>query len=257
MKILCSFFILVALVHARAETVQGVSNHDPRLLRETVEAGDHTLRYIKVQPGKIEPGKAYPLVLFLHGAGGRGKDNSGQMKDGGVQHFTRLQDRYPHYLIAPQVPPGQLWVDTPWKLREHTMPEEPTTWMRMTLELVDRMLKEAPVDAARVYVTGLSMGGFGTWDAVQRRPNLFAAAVPVCGGGDTAQAPRIKRVPLWITHGDKDNVVLTKRSRDMVAALRAAGGSPRYEEFPNTGHNAWKPTYSNPKLYTWLFQQKR
>ena len=257
MKHLLFASCLVSLASAAVDEIVPVGNDDPRMVQITYASGDDSLLYLKVAPAQIEAGQKYPLVIFLHGAGGRGSDNQGQLKDGGVQHLTAVQDRYPHYLIAPQVPNGQVWVNTPWNLPEHTMPEDPTPWMRMTLELVDRMIKESPVDPDRIYVTGLSMGGFGTWDAVQRRPAFFAAAAAVCGGGDTAQAARIKHVPFWVAHGDKDGAVQTRRSRDMVAALKQAGGNPLYIEFPNTGHNVWTPTYTNPKLYAWLFQQKR
>jgi len=101
------------------------------------------------------------------------------------------------------------------------------------------------------------MGGFGTWDAISRWTSLFAAAVPVCGGGDTAKASSIKDIPLWAFHGDKDKVVLTSRSRDMIAALKKHGGNPSYTEYLNTGHNAWTATYSNPELFKWLFAQSK
>ena len=101
------------------------------------------------------------------------------------------------------------------------------------------------------------MGGFGTWDAISRWPWKFAAAVPVCGGGDTAKAEIIKNIPIWAFHGDKDKVVMTSRSRDMIAAIKKAGGNPKYTEYPNTGHNAWTATYSNPEFFQWLFTQTK
>jgi predicted peptidase len=101
------------------------------------------------------------------------------------------------------------------------------------------------------------MGGFGTWDIIQRHPTLFAAAMPVCGGGDTALAPQIKQIPVWAFHGDKDDTVKTSRSRDMIEALKKAGGTPRYTEYPGVRHDAWAPTYTNPAVLKWLFDQSK
>src|SRR5262249_52824913 len=112
-------------------------------------------------------------------------------------------------------------------------------------------------DQKRIYVTGLSMGGYGTWDVIGRRPDLFAAAVPVCGGGDETQAATIARVPIWAFHGARDGVVKPARSWNMVAALKKAGGHPGYTEYPDVGHDSWVPTYRDPVLFQWLFAQKR
>jgi predicted peptidase len=163
--------------------------------------------------------------------------------------------RHPCYVVAPQCPENVQWVDTPWTADQHTMPDQPTEPMRLSLQLIDALLKEFPIDERRLYVTGLSMGGFGVWDALQRLPDRFAAAAPICAGGDTELAPRIKHIPLWVFHGDGDTVVKPRRSRDMVAALRKAGGEPRYTEYTNTGHNSWAATYANRELYDWLFAQ--
>lgn len=200
----------------------------------------------------------FPLVLFFHGAGERGDDNTAQLKHGArdLLKYTQESDQ-PAIIIAPQCPRGQQWVNTPWKLESHTMPEDPSEPMTLAWDLLQEKIKELPVDPSRIYVTGLSMGGFGTWDIIQRHPGTFAAAIAVCGGGDTAMAPVIKDVPIWAFHGDKDTVVLTKRSRDMVEALRAAGGSPHYTEYPGVGHGSWGRAYSDTEALDWFFQQKK
>jgi predicted peptidase len=113
------------------------------------------------------------------------------------------------------------------------------------------------VDTQRVYITGLSMGGFATWELLQREPEKFAAAMPICGGGDLAFAGTLAHVPLWIFHGGADDTVQPKRSRDMAAALVAAGGQPIYTEYPGAGHDVWGQTYSDAKVWDWLFAQKR
>ena len=124
--------------------------------------------------------------------------------------------------------------------------------------LIEKSIKELPVDPKRVYITGLSMGGYGTWDLVARRPDLFAAAAPVCGGADEAHGRRGSRTsPIWAFHGAKDTAVKPARSRNMIAALEKAGGKPKYTEYPDVGHNSWDPAYKDPELFKWLFAQKK
>jgi predicted peptidase len=112
-----------------------------------------------------------------------------------------------------------------------------------------------PVDKGRIYVAGISMGGYGAWDAIQRRAELFAAAIPVCGGGDEAEAPKLKNVPIWAFHGDQDQVVLTIRTTRMIEAIAKAGGTPKMTIYPGVGHDAWSATFSNPEVLDWLFAQ--
>ena len=118
-------------------------------------------------------------------------------------------------------------------------------------------MKDLPIDAKRVYVTGLSMGGYGTWDLLARKPELFAAGVPVCGGADEATAEAVKGVPVWAFHGAKDGVVKPARSKNMVAALEKAGAKPKFTEYPTVGHDAWNPAYKDPAMFAWLFAQKK
>lgn len=216
------------------------------------------LLYRLLKPKGYDPSWRYPLVLFFHGAGERGDDNRRQLLHG-MNGFAsdKIMDAHPCFVVAPQCPRGLQWVDTPWSADGHTMPDKPTAPMRMALELVRQLQRDFSIDPSRIYVTGLSMGGFGTWDAIQRHPDWFAAAIPVCGGGDTAKAADIAHIPVWVFHGGSDRVVKTQRSRDMVAALKAAGGSPKYTEYPGVGHNSWSATYANPDVYTWLFSQHK
>lgn len=214
-----------------------------------------TLRYRLYQPA----GDAkLPLILFLHGAGERGRDNEAQLGHSARYLLDSLfQKQHPCIVLAPQCPNGLRWVETDWKLPKHTQPDTLSRPMALLLPLLDSLLKVLPVDTNRIYITGLSMGGFGTWDLIQRYPGRFAAAVPVCGGGDEAQAAQLAHIPLWVFHGAKDNVVTVNRSRNMVAAVKKAGGKPRYTEYPQLKHNCWDSTYSNPKLYDWLFAQSK
>jgi predicted peptidase len=226
--------------------------------REFSDAAGEKLLYRLLKPKDYDPRGKYPLVVFLHGAGERGSDNTAQLVHGMADFASdKIMESYPAFVIAPQCPEGKQWVEVPWTLDEHRMPKEPSEPLRQTLELVAAMQKEFSIDPDRLYITGLSMGGFGVWDAIQRRPALFAAAAPVCSGGDATLAKQIKDVPVWAFHGDEDGVVKVRRSRDMVAAIRAAGGSPKYTEYKGAGHDSWTATYKDPELYKWLFAQKR
>jgi predicted peptidase len=128
--------------------------------------------------------------------------------------------------------------------------------MGALLELIEKTMKDYPIDPERVYVTGLSMGGYGTWDLMARRPKLIAAAIPVCGGADEHTAEKIQHIPVWVFHGDQDTAVAPERSRNMVAALKKAGGSPKYTEYKGVGHDSWTATYNNADVMQWLFAQK-
>jgi predicted peptidase len=195
--------------------------------REFTDASGDKLLYRLLKPEGYDPNQKYPLVVFLHGAGERGSDNTTQLVHGMADFASdKIMEKYPAIVIAPQCPDGKQWVEVPWTVDEHQMPKEPSRPLAQTLELMTALQKEFSIDRDRLYITGLSMGGFGVWDAIQRQPELFAATAPVCGGGDVALAKRIKDVPTWAFHGDQDGVVKVRRSRDMIAAMKAAGGSP-------------------------------
>lgn len=198
----------------------------------------------------------FPLVLFLHGAGERGNDNNMQFVNG-VKNFATdsIRIKFPCFLVLPQCAKGYRWVETDWRLPSHIMPGKPSFYLNAAMMLIDSLMKNLNIDTNRIYITGLSMGGFGTWDAICRWPGKFAAAVPVCGGGDTAKASVIKDIPVWAFHGDKDNVVMVSRSRNMIAALKKAGGNPKYTEYHGVAHNCWNNTYSDPDMIEWLFSQ--
>lgn len=217
-----------------------------------------TLLYRFLRPTKLDIGKKYPLVLFLHGAGERGNDNTAPLIHG-VKTFAtdEFLAKYPCFVVVPQVPNDQKWTDIDWGTNKVEYPAEMTPAMKLVFETLDVLEKEFPIDTDREYVTGLSMGGFGSWDALCRQPQRFAAAVPVCGGCDLNNAKRIAHVPVWTFHGDKDQVVKVERSREIVAALKAAGGNPKYTEYPGVGHDSWNGAYKDRAMYEWLFAQKR
>ena len=217
-------------------------------------AAGASLNYRFRAPAKVEPGKRYPLVLFLHGAGSRGSDNTRQLCNGVWPILSYMKAKgMEGYLIAPQCPKGQKW----WGFVDGKLTAEPSAPMALVLEILDKAIKELPVDAGRVYVTGLSMGGSGTWDIILRRPDFFAAAMPICGRGDPALASRIRTIPIWVFHGDCDNIVPPLCSRQMVSALWQCDGNVRYREYPGVGHNCWEATYADPTVLDWLFSQMK
>lgn len=209
-------------------------------------------------PDDIAPGERVPLVLFLHGSGERGDDNVSQLIHGAFDllDFTRTTGN-PAIILAPQCPADDRWVDVEWRNRSHTMARAPTGSMDLVMALIDEVVDTHPVDAAQIYVTGLSMGGFGTWDILQRRPATFAAAIPICGGGDPSLAARIRGVSVWAFHGSDDTVVPLSLTTDMIRALKRAGGKPSYTEYGGVGHDAWTRTYASEDVLQWMFDQER
>ncbi len=194
-------------------------------------------RYLLVKPEGYDPEKSYPLIIFLHGKGEEGDDLSRVKIHGPYNKVAELG--LDVLIAAPQAPAEQWWdVDALGALVAH---------LQETL----------PVDPDRVYLTGLSMGGRGTWALLAHRPDLFAAAAPICGWGVPRKAPEIKHIPIWVFHGAKDGVVNVGQSRAMVAALKEAGGDIQYTEYPEAGHDSWTETYNNPKLYEWMLAQSR
>lgn len=221
-------------------------------------AAGASLPYRQYVTPDVVAGTKLPLVIFLHGAGERGTDNEKQLIHGiqSILDYSR-QKKMPLALIAPQCPVGKQWVDTPWALYQHRMPAKPSVSMQLAFELLDERCKALSIDPKRIYVTGVSMGGYGTWDMIQRRPAFFAAALPVCGGGDVTLAWKIRDVPIWTFHGDRDGAVPVFRSRSMVSALWLCEGNIRYREYPGAGHNVWTPTYKDSTVLDWFFSQKK
>lgn len=203
-----------------------------------------TLDYSLFVPPKVEAGAKLPLVLCLHGAGG-------STEAAKVLAAPAHQAKHPCIIMAPACERGARWVDSTFRQgRERSVLPE-------LMAALDAVLREQPVDADRVYITGQSMGGVGTWGVIAAHPERFAAAVPVCGLWQVEDAPKMVRVPVWAFHGEKDGAVPVEGSRRMVEALKAAGASPRYTEFPGVGHGSWEPAYATDELWDWLFQQKR
>lgn len=215
-----------------------------------------TMPYRFFIPESPEKGKKYPLVIHFHGAGSRGNDNLRQITWIKLFAEKQMQAENPCFIVAPQCPAEKRWVDADWHQPKHKMPEA-TQEMSMAMDIISKVIAENPVDTERIYLTGQSMGGFAVWDILCRKPEMFAAAVPVCGGADEIKAELIKNVPVWAFHGVKDKTVNVIRSRNMIEALKSAGGNPRYTEYEEVAHNAWEFAYKEDGLMEWLFQQKK
>ena len=185
-----------------------------------------------------DPQKKWPVILFLHGSGERGYDLKILARQPLVQGVEKRKD-FPFILIAPQVSPGEWW----------SIPELD--------DLLDSLPSKYRVDTDRIYLTGLSMGGFATWSYLAAEPERFAAAVPICGGGDPADAAQFKDVPIWVFHGEVDDAVPIQRSQEMVDALTKLGSNVKFTVYPGVDHFSWIPAYKDPELFKWLLEQKR
>jgi len=223
-----------------------------------VVAGD-TLPYLSYSTNKRCDTSQLPLIIFLHGAGERGSDNQLPLTHC-VRFFMEdtVRHQYAFRMIVPQCGLADRWAETDWTLPSHRMPEVASRPMQALLFLIDSLSQSNLIDTDRIYVVGISMGGFGVWDLLQRRPTLCAAAVPICGGGDTTLAATLTDIPIRIFHGAKDRLVKPERSIQMYQSIRQAGGhNVTIELFPDLGHACWNRPFEESSIIPWLFQQRK
>lgn len=219
----------------------GVRADEPRQAAKqitvTVPVG---IRYLEALPDGYgqDAKKRWPLVIFLHGSGERG-DELKKVAKHGPPKLVEAGKAFPFILVSPQCPAGQWWDVAALEL-----------WL-------DELVRNYQVDTDRIYLTGLSMGGFETWTWAQRTPGRFAAIVPVCGGGDPAQAGKLKDLPVWAFHGAKDPTVALAKTEEMIAGIQAAGGEPKVTIYPEAAHDSWTEAYANDEVYVWMLAQKR
>ncbi|MBC8767772.1 prolyl oligopeptidase family serine peptidase [Arenibacter sp. BSSL-BM3] len=230
--------------------------------RTYVSMQKDTLHYRLLMPLDYDPNKQYPLVVCLSGGAGRGTDNIQQIAGSrAAQVLSTLENRkkYPAFIFVPQCPPGADWGRSLGKIETESLIargryNQPNV-EALVLETISALEEEFNIDTTRRYITGQSMGGFGTWHYILSHPQMFAAAIPICGGGNPDLAKNIADVPLWVFHGDNDKTVPVDFSRRMVAALNKAGGNPKYNEFPGVGHGSWHLAFDTPALLDWFFAQ--
>jgi predicted peptidase len=214
-------------------------------LDESVQMPDGAMRrYVVFVPHGYTPDRKWPAILFLHGAGERGDDNRGQVRVGIARAIRQRESTFGFITILPQCAAPPAW------------------WTKQcekdyAMAALAKTRKEYNVDDERIYLTGLSMGGFGTWALAADHPDTWAAIVPICGRGDPKTVAKFVHLPCWCFQGGADFVVRPRNSRDMIEALRKAGGKPRYTEYKGVGHNSWDKAYGTDELYTWLLAQRR
>ena len=227
--------------------------------REFVRDG-YTLPYRFHEPIMCEENVRYPLVLFLHGAGERGNDNTKTLVHGVVPICRYAMKHGDAFVVAPQCPSGKKWVNQNWSAQSMRRPNAPSEEMVAVMKLLKELRVKYPIDGRRIYVTGISMGGFGTWDIVTRMPGFFAAMMPICGGVDESTATLYKdndNLGIRIFHGGADNIVSPDYSRRMDKALTDEGIVHGYTEYPGVGHNCWSQTYANDENLDWMFGRQR
>jgi len=230
-------FVLVGCVNTSKPKLKAGKQSNQMLVKEIKKTIQ--VQYLLYLPDDYgNENTKWPLILFLHGAGERG-DSLQKVKIHGPPKLIEGGQKFPFIIVSPQCPENEWW----------------------SIEVLDVLLHEIcknyKVDKDRIYITGLSMGGYGTWDMALEYPNRFAAIAPICGGGNPNRANVLKNLPIWIFHGAKDEVVPLKKSQDMFDALKEVGDNVKITIYPEVGHDSWTETYNNPQLYEWFLKYKR
>lgn len=235
--------VLAALVvnSAPAQDAKGAHGF---VTKEFKDADGSKIPYVVFVPHDYDGSKAAPVILFLHGAGETKGRSKQQPVDVGIGPAIKKQEKtFPFITVIPQSQKGG------WQAASDEG--------KRALAILDEVTRSYKTDPDRVYLTGLSMGGYGTWSIAGAHPGRWAAIAPVCGGGNPKDADKIKSIPTWVFHGDKDTAVKVEKSREMVDALKKAGGSPKYTEYAGVGHNSWDAAYAEKDFFPWLLAQKR
>jgi len=212
------------------------------LRRVHKDADGKEAKYVLFVPHDYKGDKPYPVILFLHGAGERTGGTKEPVEVGIGSAIKKREKSFPFLVVIPRA-------DRTWRADSSDA--------NRALAILGEVEKEYKVDPKREYLTGLSMGGMGTWSLALAHPEKWAAIVPICGRGDTKQAAKIKDLPCWCFHGDADKAVNVEGSRKMIAALKEVGGQPKYTEYPGVGHNSWDRAYGTDELYEWLLKQHK
>ena len=258
-------FAVTAVAHpVQEQTIPGEKPDDltmfetGRIVLQDESGSDLVFKYRFMRPERSASDVAQPLVVFLHGAGERRSDNRKQLTYlPRWMSARKMRQKHPCFLLAMQCPAGDWWAPRSKESDLIPIEGESTLPMQALEKAIDRIIASEHIDEDRVYLTGLSMGGFGSWHLGAKRPGQFAAVVPICGGGLPDTASRLKDVPVWVVHGEEDRVVPERYSREMVDALHAAGGSVKYTVLEGVPHDSWTPAYRRLGVIDWMFEQVR
>lgn len=222
-----------------------------------------SLPYQLLKPINLDEDRSYPLVIFLHGSGERGADNELQMTHGSSLFLDpKNREKYPAFVVFPQCDEDGFWASLTFGHDNYGV--NTLTWqgdfskpMSQVLDHMQNLQQEYKIDEDRIYVMGLSMGGFGTFDLLQKQPGLFAAGIPICAGADPLRFAELVDIPLWVFHGTDDEVVPVALSREVVNFLKAEDGNVKYTEYEGVKHDSWDNAFAEKKLLKWLFNQNR
>ena len=256
MKKLNYLLLFIALFTLSCEAQERPKIVESKMFEAKTYAKDgKTMPYRLFLPTGYDKSKKYPLVLWLHGGWGRGNDNERQIIEGNTLGATiwitpENQAKNPTFVLAPQCPVNEYWANNDSESR-------PSKQLEMVVKLLKDLQKQYSIDADRLYVAGQSMGGYGTWSLIAEYPEMFAAAIPLCGGGNASRAKNIVNIPIWAFHGGDDEAVKVTESREMIEAVKQAGGNPKYTEYKGVGHSVWHQAFAEPELLNWVFAQKR
>ena len=243
--------------------INTLSSQDLKLYeKEIFIIGSDTLNYRILKPLNFNPNKQYPVHLFLHGSGERGSDNISQLIHGGKLFLEREnREKYTSWVIFPQCLKNDRWPSISsdnWNETFNDELKKPNKSLGLVIELMDKFIEKKQVDKKRIYVSGLSMGGMGTYEILFRRPDMFAAATPICGNGVIELAKfYAKKVPVWIFHGSNDKVVSPKHSLNMAKAIIESGGSPKMTLYENVNHGSWNNAFAEKDFLKWIHSKSK
>ncbi|MEZ0540496.1 prolyl oligopeptidase family serine peptidase [Fibrella arboris] len=264
----CLFFLLhMVALSASGQSITGFSVADSTiyLKKNFVFRRDYTLPYRILEPLEKDTKVKYPLIVVLHGAGEKGTDNERQLLTGGAV-FANLDNRirFQSYVIFPQCPKPDNWTTFGFlknpgeEIQMGKYDKQASAPLRATLALIDRLIADGNIDKNRVYIVGLSMGGFGALEALATRPSLFAAAVPICGGGDSTACDKYARkVPVWLFHSQDDPIIPVGLSHAIANRLTTLKAVPQFTEYERAGRFSWREAFADSRLLPWLFDQNR
>ena len=253
------FFIIVFFIYTNNLFSQSESLN--RFLFREFKYENHTLPYRVLEPYTYTE-KNVPLIIFLHGSGERGDDNELQLTHGASFFLEKMKKKkFNSYVIFPQCQVNNRWSSEkkdPWLSHDEKIKvSDISLYGKMVIELIEYLIKEKNIDTNRIYISGLSMGGYGTFELVSRRPDLFAAAVPICGGANFSILNNSINIPHWIFHGELDRIVPVQKSRDAFNYLRNKKSHHKYTEFKEVYHNSWENVFDDGKFLNWLFSKSK